>query len=736
MASPYIENLMQCFKSLKAAVTALPLLVSFLHAQVEYVDPTIGGVALMLVPTRPLVHMPNSMVRVYPVRDDQLDPEIRSFPLSIVSHRHGELFSLMPGAEKGPQVWDQEITTPYYYSTLFVDSGIRTEFSTSERAGYYRFTFPDGKAVLRLGNLLDGALKAEGNRAVSGCEEFRDMKAYIYGEFSSPVEMTVSGTGKTSLEATADAENLEFRYGLSFISVEQAKKNLTREIPEWDFEAVKNAGKARWNQVLGQIAVQGGTEAQKRVFYTSLYRSYERMVNITEDGQYYSAYDHKVHTDERPFYIDNWIWDNFRSLQPLHTILNPKMDSDQLQSYVRMYEQSGWMPSFSILWGDNPCMNGNHAAAWFADAWFKGVRDFDLPKAYEGLRKNSLEATLLPWRNGPKCALDDFYNKNGWFPALAEGEKETEALVHDFEDRQAVAVTLGNSYDDWCIAQLAKALDKPDDTKLFLDRAAFYKNVYNIEEGFVWPKDKDGKWIEPFDPEWSGGQGGRAYFAENNAYTYNWDVLHDFKGLFDLMGGPKAAEKKLDELFTTEISRPKYAFWAKFPDSTALVGQFVMANEPSFSTPYLYNHVGAPWKSQKILRTLLETFFPDNVHGIPGDEDGGGMTSWVVFSMMGFYPVTPGVPVYTLGSPVFDDVSIKLDNGKTFRLTANNNSRDNKYIQSIKLNGKALDRLWFQHKDLIDGGHLELEMGNIPNRKLGIANPPPSGLMLDPASLE
>lgn len=721
--------------SIKIA-TVLSFLISPLHSQVEHVDTTIGGVALMLVPTRPLVHLPNSMLRVYPVRKDQVDLKISSFPLSIVSHRHGELFSIMPGDTGSPQFWDQETTTPYYYSTLFVDSGIRTEFTATERAGFYRFTFPEDQATLHLKNILPGTLKVEGLSAISGEERFKGMKAFIYGEFNQPVETVVTPGDMMKLKATASIGTMEFRYGLSFISVEQAKTNLTKEIPEWDFEAVKAAGKDRWNEVLGQIAIQGGTDAQKRVFYTSLYRSYERMVNITEDGQYYSAYDHKVHQDERPFYIDNWIWDNFRSLQPLHTILNPEKEADQIQSYVRMYEQSGWMPSFSILWGDNPCMNGNHAAAWFADAWHKGIRDFDLPKAYEGLRKNSLEATLLPWRNGPKCALDDFYHKNGYFPSLAEGEKETEPLVHDFENRQSVAVTLGNAYDDWCIAQLAKALDKPEDTKLFLDRAAFYKNVYNTEKRFVWPKDKDGNWIKAFDPEWSGGQGGRAYFAENNAYTYNWDVLHDFQGLIDLMGGPKAAEKKLDELFTKQISRPKFEFWAKFPDSTALVGQFVMANEPSFSTPYLYNHVGTPWKSQKILRTLLETFFPDNLHGIPGDEDGGGMTSWVVFSMMGFYPVSPGVPVYTLGSPVFDDVSIKLDNSKTFRLDAANNSRENKYIQSAKLNGKALDRLWFTHEDLVNGGHLELEMGNTPNRTLGTTNPPPSSLTLDTASLK
>lgn len=707
------------------------------RAQVEYVDPTIGGVGLLLVPTRPTVHLPNSMVRVYPVRNDQLDDQIKSFPLTIISHRLGELFSIMPGTSVAPAAWDQEVTTPYYYATRFDESLIRTEFTPAERCGYFRFNFPDGKASVHLANVYPGELSAQGDRAVSGEERFKDMKAYCYGEFSAPVKFTASGKEKKRLVAQGEATTLEFRYGISFISVEQAKKNLQREIPVWGFDKIKAAAKDRWNKTLGQIKVEGGSDAQRRVFYTSLYRSYERMVNITEDGRYYSAFDHKVHEDTRPFYVDNWIWDTFRALQPLHLLLNPRMQADQLQSYVRMYEQGGWMPSFAVLWGDYACMNGNHAAGWFADAWFKGVRDFDVEKAYAGLRKNSLEATLLPWRNGPKCALDDFYHEHGYFPSLWPDAKETEPLVHHFENRQSVAVTLGTAYDDWCIAQLAKATKKNSDYDLFMKRAGFYKNVWNAKEGFMWPKDAEGKWIEPFDPKFGGGQGGRAYYDENNAYTYNWDVLHDFGGLFELMGGRKAAEAKLDNIFREGLDRSKYEYWAKFPDSTGLVGQFVMANEPSLSTPYLYNRVGAPWKTQKQIRNLLAAFFNDDIHGIPGDEDGGGLTAWVVFSMMGFYPVTPGVPTYDLGSPVFDRVTIRLENGKTFKLIAKNNSPNNKYIQSVKLNGKALDQVWFRHADIADGGTLELQMGNTPNRSLGTApaSLPPSSALTYPATL-
>ena len=706
-------------------------------AQVEYVDPTIGGVGYLLEPTRPTVHLPNSMVRFYPVRNDQLDDQIKSFPLTLISHRLGELFAIMPGASDSPAAWDQEITTPYYYSTRFDDSLIHTEFTPSERCGYFCFTFPSGTACVHLANRYSGELHLAGGNTITGEEHFDGMKAYVFGEFSSPVTLSAADSATNRLFLQSATNALEFRYGISFISVDQARNNLQAEIPCWGFDKVKIAAKNRWNKVLGQITVEGGTTAQRRVFYTSLYRCCERMVNITEGGQYYSAYDHKVHQDSRPFYVDNWIWDMFRALEPLQTLLHPKMEADKIQSYVRMYEQSGWMPSFAIVWGDYPCMNGNHAAPWMADAWFKGVQDFDVKKAYEGVRKNSLEATLLPWRNGPKTGLDDFYNEHGYFPSLPPGTPETEPLVSKGEKRQAVSVTLENSFDDWNIAQLARVAGQDQDYPLFMKRAGFYKNVWNPKEKFMWPKDYAGNWIEPFDPKFGGGQGGRDYFDENNAYTYNWDVPHDYAGLFELMGGRAAAEAKLDQLFRESVGRSKYEFFAKYPDSSGLVGMFSMGNEPSFAIPYIYNHLGAPWKTQKRIRMLLDAWFNDTIHGIPGDEDGGGMTAFVVFSMMGFYPVTPGIPAYDLGSPIFSQVAIRLENGKTFTLFANNSSRDNKYIQGVKLNGKPLSQLWIRHTDITRGGTLELQMGNTPNRSLGTMEDslPPSSATIHPESL-
>ncbi|HXB60267.1 MAG TPA: GH92 family glycosyl hydrolase [Candidatus Acidoferrales bacterium] len=723
-------------------------------AQVEYVDPSMGGQGVLLEPTKPTVSLPNSMVRVYPVRNDQLDDQIHSFPLTIISHRLGELFWLMPGDGSAddwdrPKGYDQETETPYYYSARFESSLIRTEFTPTAHSGYFRFTFPSGKAIVYLANRQGGEMSGNADGSISGIEDIASqsditpgvMHAYVYGEFSAPVDIQTStcDAGKQLTVTAKGSQNvLEFRYGISFISADQAKKNLQEEIPAWNFDKIKRNARDRWNDALGQIDVEGGTPEQKRVFYTSLYRCYERMVDITEDGQYYSAFDHKVHQDSRPFYVDNWLWDTYRALEPLQTILNPEMEADKVQSYVRMYEQSGWMPEFAVLWGNHECMTGNPFAAWAADVWNKGVTNFDLATAYAGIRKNSLEGTWLPWRRGPKCSLDDFLNEHGYMPALHPGETETISQVHPRERRQAISVTLAQSYEDWCAAQIARELGNDGDYQLFLKRAADYKNVFRQGEGHMWPKDASGNWIEPFDPGWSGGQGGRDYTTENNDYTYDWDVQHDLQGLFDLMGGCAKAEAEMDELYRRGIGRSKYEYFAKFPDSTGMVGQFSMGNEPSLHIPYVYDYLGAPWKTQSRVRMLLDTWFRDTTLGMPGDEDGGGMSSFVVFSMMGFYPVTPGVPVYNICSPVFNRITIHLHNGKNFSIVCRNNSSSNKYVQSIQLDGKSLDQVWFRHADLTSGSTLELQMGDTPNTKLG-ADPatfPPSAMNVDPREFE
>jgi predicted alpha-1,2-mannosidase len=701
-------------------------------AQSEDVDPTVGNIGVLLEPTRPTASLPNEPVRVYPIRKDYLDDQITCFPLTAVSHRLGEVFALRPVVgtvtsgswdARMPYDHDLEVTRPWYYSTFLLRDGITVEFTPGRLTGYYRFTFPAGATPsLLLDMFNDGESWWHFPTAstVEGMETWQGgIKVYMYGSLDQQASNAPGGNAKRfALSFPGGTTVVGLKYAISFISAEQAKKNYGEEIADKSFDAVKQHAEAAWSGLLGRIRVEGGTPAQRRSFFTALYRCHERMVDITEDGRYYSGYDHQVENDKRPFYVDDWSWDTYLALHPLREILHPAQEEDMLQSYVRMYRQSGWMPTFPVLYGDYACMNGFHSSVIFLDAWRKGLRNFDVAGAYEGMRKNATDATLLPWRNGPKTPLDDFFHSHGYFPALHPGEKETEPEVHPFEKRQAVAVTLGASFDDWALGQLAKDLGKNEDFETFAARGHNYVNVWNPEKKFFLPRDDKGNWID-IDPKFDGGMGGRDYYDENNGWTYLWQVQEDIPGLMGLMGGKKAFEDRLDQLFREDLGRSKYEFWSKFPDATGLVGQFSMANEPSFHIPYLYDYAGAPWKTQQKIRLLLSTYFPPTVYGIPGDEDGGGMSAFVVFSSMGFYPVTPGKPFYAIGSPVFSKVTIALDNGKQFTLIAHNSSVVNKYIQSARINGVKLSSPWFTHRQLMDGGTLELEMGPKPNKLWG-----------------
>jgi predicted alpha-1,2-mannosidase len=702
----------------------------------QYVDLRVGNVGQLLEPTRPTVQLPNQMMRMFPVRQDYLDDQISSFPAIIVSHRLGQAFALRPSIlpveaaswkHKMTYDHDLEVLRPYYYSTYLIDDEVKVEFVPGKKAGIYRFEFPKNghKSILfDQYNNGEASWKFDGGKEIVAREIYHDdIPVYLYGTFSHAGKTgLLDGDNKASkayITFPDNASTIEFSYAISFVSAGQAKKNFENEVKSTGFDDLKKAGEQTWSKTIGQIRVEGGTEAQKRSFYSSLYRTYERMVNISEDNQYYSGYDKKIHTSNRPFYVDDWTWDTYLAHHPLRVILNPAQEEDMLQSFVDMYEQSGWLPTFPVLFGDHACMNGFHSSITLLDGYRKGLKNFDIAKAYEAMKKNAEQATMLPWRNGPKCELDDIYHSEGFFPALHPAEKETVKLVDGFEKRQAVAVTLGGSYDDWAVGQLAKDLGKEADFQKFNARATNYKNLWNEEKQMFIPKDSQGKWIA-IDPKFDGGMGGRDFYDENNGWTYKWQVQHDVNGLVSLMGGKKKFENSLDQLYREGLGRSKYEFWGKFPDATGLVGQYSMGNEPSFHIPYLYNFTDAPWKTQKRVRFLLDVWFKDNIFGIPGDEDGGGMTAFVVFSSMGFYPITPGLPVYTIGSPVFEKVTIDLPGGKEFKVVAKNCSVVNKYIQSAKMNGKALNVPTFTHEELINGGTLELEMGPLPNKSWGM----------------
>ncbi len=708
---------------------------------VDYVNNRIGNISHLLVPTYPTTHLPNSMLRMIPTHNEFTTDRMEGLALNSPSHRQGHSLLLLPyrGDVKdfGGNLkyrYDHEKSTPYSYSVYLDDFSVGVDFAPAAKSAIYRFRFEDSDRRLIL-------LKANGkgeidikDGALCGYDNFAGIKHYFYLEFDAqPIQVDSLSHSLVFAEFPESEDVVNVRYGISYIGVEQAKRNLYNEINDFNLEKLASQARDKWNDVLGKIKIEGGTEDQKTTFYTALYRAHERMINISEDGTYFSAYDGKVHEDNGvDFWVDDWVWDTYLALHPLQVLLNPEAQEQKLASYIRMYEQSGWIPTFPCVFGDAHCMNGNHAAGVFADALNKGLR-FDVEKAFEGMKHTVMTESMIPWYRGPKTALDDFYHENGWFPALHPGEKEEFTEVGPFEQRQAVAVTTAASYDDWCIAQLAKHLGKDEDYRFFRDRSYNYRNVFNKETNFFHPKDKDGTFIEPFDYIFSGGIGARAYFDENNAWTYNWDVRHHIQDLIDLFGGNVPFIERLDQLFVEDMKMSKWQYYALHPDATGNVGQFVMGNEPSFHIPYLYNYAGQPWKTQKRIRMLMESWFRNDLMGVCGDEDGGGMSAFYVFSALGFYPVSPGVPVYTIGSPLFDKSEIQLANGKVFTVIAHGVSWENKYIQSAKLNGVEYAKTWFTHEDIMNGGTLELFMGDYPNKKWGVgegANPP-SGEFVD-----
>lgn len=719
---------------------------------VDYVNPYMGNISHLLVPTYPTIHLPNSMLRVYPERADFTSDMIKGLPLIITSHRGSSAFNLSPyqgdKAKIKPVIsysYDREKITPYSYEIDLDDQQTHIQYALSHQSAIYQidYTLPNTPAYLIL-NSRNGAIRTDGN-IVSGYQKLaNNTNVYIYLETEqNPVltgvlkdkvindkEKSAEGNNACVVLYYGDnAQTLRLRYGVSFISVEQAKENLHREQKDYEVKQLADKGRKIWNDALGKIKVNGDNDTDKTVFYTSLYRCYERPVCISEGGRYFSAFDGKVHEDAgKPFFTDDWIWDTYRATHPLRVMIDAEEEVNIINSYLLMAEQMGnnWMPTFPEITGDSRRMNSNHAVATVIDGYAKGLKGFDLEKAYIACKKGIEEKTLIPWSGAPAGWLDEFYKEKGYIPALYPGEKETVANVSPFEKRQPIAVTLGTAYDQWCLSQIAKALGKEDEAKYYLKSSYNYRNVYNAETGFFHPKDKEGKFIEPFDYRFSGGMGARDYYGENNGWVYRWDVPHNVGDLVSLMGGNEQFIKNLDQTFNEPLGRGKYEFYAQLPDHTGNVGQFSMANEPSLHIPYLYNYAGQPWKTQKRIHTLLKQWFRNDLMGVPGDEDGGGTSAFVVFSMMGFYPVTPGMPVYNIGSPMFSQASMTLSNGKVFEVVAQNYSEDNKYIQSATLNGKEWNKPWFNHSDIENGGKLVLIMGNKANKAWGANQAPPS----------
>lgn len=708
---------------------------------VDYVNPYIGNISHLLVPTFPTIQLPNSMLRVYPERADYTSELLNGLPLIVTNHRERSAFNLSPYQGDSLQAviaynYDNEQLTPYSYNVELDDNRIKASFALSHQSAIYHIEFEESKPAYIIVNSRNGAIRT-GENFICGHQRLTDnTSVYLYIEAEKePVESGIINNGiiDTSKDSAAGTNvcaalrfaggtsSVKLRYGVSFISEEQAEKNLRRELKDYNVEALAQRGCEIWNETLGKIRVNGGTENDKIVFYTSLYRTFERPICMSEDGRYFSAFDGKVHEDNgTPFFTDDWIWDTYRAAHPLRILVDQSKEENILASYLRMAEQMGnmWMPTFPETTGDTRRMNSNHAVATVADALAKGVK-VDAVKAYEACRKGMEEKTLAPWSGKSAGWIDGFYRRNGYIPALQQDEKETDENVHPFEKRQPVAVTLGTSYDQWCLSRIASYLGKDEEAAYYKQCSYNYRNIFNTQTGFFHPKDKNGKWIEPFDYRFSGGMGAREYYGENNGWVYRWDVPHNIADLIALMGGKDSFVANLDQTFSEPLGRSKYEFYAKLPDHTGNVGQFSMANEPSLHIPYLYNYAGQPWKTQKRIRQMLNTWFRNDLMGVPGDEDGGGMTAFVVFSSLGFYPVTPGLPIYTIGSPLFEKASVTLSNGKILDIVAKGTSETNKYIQSATLNGKEWNKAWFSHDDIKNGGCLMFIMGDHPNYSWG-----------------
>ena len=705
----------------------------------QYVNPNIGTIGHLLQATAPCVQSPHGCAVVRPafrpgMKDVYISDKIFGFMagaatvMPTVSAGEPEYYATASGFDH-----DFESAHPDYYEVLLEDHNIKARHTANKNYGLFEFTFPEGTPA----------------NAVIYCRknfEYRYENSRVYllangsglGRGSTEVMLDVSGAvgvdvyditlpngWRVHLKEDAlaivvkfDTNAVSIPFVLSTAGKDTLDECYEKEVMGKDFDAIRTECNTAWNDVLGKIRVTGGTEAQKRVFYTAVYRATSRMHNYSVCGKY-RGFDGQIHDDNGfGYYCDDGIWDTYRGMHPLQLILEPKAHRDTIESYLRMYQQSGWLPRFPYLGGNAPCMLGHHTVSILTESMVKGV-EFDLELAYEAAHKNATQRTMLPWRDGEAEELTKCYYEKGFFPGLEEDEEETCDKVHEFENRQSVAVTIEHSYDDWCMARLAEQLGKTEDAAYFQARSNNYKNLYDASIGFFHPKKIDGTFTERYHPKYCGGQGGRMYFAENNAYIYNFAAQHDIEGTIELMGGKENFAAKLDNLYVEQYdTNLKSVFLYQYPDATGLMGQFCMGNEPSFHIPYLYNHCGQAYKTQRKIHELIDLWFKDSPLGICGDEDGGAMSAFLVFSAMGFYPVNPASGEYDIGSPIFDKIEIDLPNGKTFTVSADGATRKQKYIQAATINGEPLTAAKFTHDQMMAGGELKLTMGSRPNKEL------------------
>lgn len=624
--------------------------------------------------------------------------------------------------ERSGSVYDkkQEKASPGYYSVYLDDYRTRVEATATTWTGIFRFTFPQtekANVLLDLG-FSKGAVEIVNDRTVRGKSD--DGRTFIVAMFSKPFASfgtfkqspsrngepiigfsdvepdarSISGhfAGAYVRYATAAGEQVLVKVA-SGVSYEAAETRLQKEDAGWDFEAVRRAAEAAWAEKLNKIEVKGGTEKERMLFYSCLYHSLASPHLIAKKGEDFTGLDGKVHTAEYDRYDTIPFWDTGRNQIVLLTLLEPQEKVDMLRSQLDRARESGYMAT---------SFHGDNAIFMYLGDWKRGL-DFDWGAAYEYLRKNAMDP------KGPRGYLAE-YMQRGWISDFIPGRNPSPPYAGG---KAGAATTLEYSWDDYAMAQYAKRLGKVDDYEMFLKRAHNYQNVFDSTTGFMRGKTDDGKWISPFDPR-------EPYYnfmmKEASGWSTLWLVPHDVKGLISLLGGREKFDAKLDEFFSTP-----YTAKGICRDCTGVIGQYVHGNQPDQQAAYYYDWGGEPWKTQDLARKILREMYGSDRTGyaFPGMDDQGSTSSWYVMSALGFYTVDPSSSAYILGSPLFDQMTIHMGNGKNFTVTALHNSAKNVYIQSATLNGRPWNKPWFDHSDIAAGGELVLTMGPTPNKAWG-----------------
>jgi len=638
---------------------------------------------------------------------------------------------------------ETEVARPSYYSVRLDTWHARMEVTPTERAASFRFTYEDNGDAYVVLDAFDKNSSVEiipkENKIIGVCRNnnggvpnnFSNFFVIVFDQpFAAQGTWTPDGIqeGGTKLAAkhagayvkfdTRTKKSVSCKVASSYISPEQAQRNLDREIGNADFDTVLKRADARWNETFDRIRVEGGTEEQHRTFYSALYRSVifpHRFHEFDENQKpvYFSPYDGKVHSGY--LYTDTGFWDTFRASHPLYNILFPEISAEIMQGLLAAYDQSGWLPSWASP-GHRGCMIGNHAFSLLTDAWVKGITNFDAGKALDAMIHDANTQGPDSCRSIGRDGAE-FYKKLGYVPYPEIGE--------------ATAKSLEYSYDDFCAGVLAKRIGRTQEAVAFAKSAMNYTNMFDASIGFVRGRKSDGQWCENFDPtEWGGP------FTEGNSWHWTWSVFQDVPGLVKLMGGDEAFGKKLDAVFYTPPDVKVGTYRQMIHEMTEMValnmGQYAHGNQPIQHMIYLYNYVGQPWKAQARAREVMGRLYQSTPDGMCGDEDTGQMSAWYVFSALGFYPVTPGTTEYLIGSPLFDRATVALPNGKKFVVTAKMNGPQRPYIRGAKLNGEAFNKTYLEHSQIAGGGELTFEMTSAPDYKWATApeSRPASAMLL------